>query len=79
MRDVKKVQRRFVVPLLLSVLITLVSTPVASQSDSALVQVVRVIDGDRDSSDAREVNALEFCVSYSPDLPVKGFVDVEEW
>lgn len=45
MRDVKKVQRRFVAPLLLSVLIALISTPVASQDDSATVQVVRVIDG----------------------------------
>ncbi len=63
----------------LALLLILLPAPVASQGDSALVQVVRVIDGDRDSSDAREVNALEFCVSYSPDLTVKGFVDVEGW
>ncbi len=39
-------QRWYAIGLLLSVLITLVSTPVASQSDSVTVQVVRVIDGD---------------------------------
>ncbi len=39
-------QRWFAVVLLLSVLIALISTPVASQGDSAVVQVVRVIDGD---------------------------------
>jgi len=39
-------QRWIVTPLLLSALITLVSTPVASQGDPAVVQVVRVIDGD---------------------------------
>ncbi len=43
---------------LLAALLALLPTPVASQGDSATVQVVRVIDGDRDSSDAREVNAL---------------------
>ncbi len=64
---------------LLATLLAVLPAPVTSQGDSATVQVVRVIDGDRDSSDAREVNALEFCVSYSPDLPVKGFVDVEDW
>ena len=39
-------QRWFAAALLLSVLIALVSTPVASQSDSVTVQVVRVVDGD---------------------------------
>jgi hypothetical protein len=63
----------------IAALLTLLPAPAAPQGDSATLQVVRVIDGDRDSSDAREVNALEFCVSYSPDLPVKGFVDVEDW
>ncbi len=38
--------RWFVVALLLSALIALISTPVASQGDLAVVQVVRVIDGD---------------------------------
>ena len=60
-------------------LATLLPTPVTPQADSTTVQVVRVIDGDTDSSDAREVNALGFCVSYSPDLPVKGLGDVEGW
>ncbi len=64
---------------LLATLLALLPTPVASQGDSATVQVVRVIDGVTDSSDAREVNALGFCVSYSPDLPVKGLGDVEGW
>ncbi len=64
---------------LLAALLALLSAPVTSQGDSTTVQVVRVIDGDRDSSDAREVNALGFCVSYSPDLPVKGLGDVEGW
>ncbi len=63
----------------LALLLTLFPSSVASQSDSATVQVVRVIDGVTDSSDAREVNALGFCVSYSPDLPVKGLGDVEGW
>ncbi len=36
----------FAAALLLSVLIALIPTPVASQGDSATVQVVRVIDGD---------------------------------
>ena len=39
-------QRWFAAGLLLSVFIALISTPVASQSDSSTVQVVRVIDGD---------------------------------
>ncbi len=39
-------QRWFAAVLLLSVLIALASTPVASQGDSATLQVVRVIDGD---------------------------------
>ena len=39
-------QRWFAAALLLSALIALISTPVASQSDSVTVQVVRVIDGD---------------------------------
>jgi len=39
-------QRWFVAALLLSVLIALVSTPVASQGGPATVHVVRVIDGD---------------------------------
>ena len=64
---------------LLAALLALLPAPVASQGDSTTVEVVRVIDGDRDSSDAREVNALGFCVSYSPDLPVKGLGDVEGW
>ncbi len=64
---------------LLAALLALLPTPVTSQADSATVQVVRVIDGVTDSSDAREVNALGFCVSYSPDLPVKGLGDVEGW
>ncbi len=64
---------------LLATLLALLPAPVASQGDSAIVQVVRVIDGVTDSSDAREVNALGFCVSYSPDLTVKGLGDVEGW
>ena len=64
---------------LLATLLALLPAPVTAQSDSATVQVVRVIDGVTDSSDAREVNALGFCVSYSPDLPVKGLGDVEGW
>ncbi len=64
---------------LLATLLALLPFPVASQGDSAIVQVVRVIDGVTDSSDAREVNALGFCVSYSPDFPVKGLGDVEGW
>ena len=64
---------------LLATLLALLPTPVTPQSDSTTVQVVRVIDGVTDSSDAREVNALGFCVSYSPDLPVKGLGDVEGW
>ncbi len=64
---------------LLAALLALLPAPVTSQADSATVQVVRVIDGVTDSSDAREVNALGFCVSYSPDLPVKGLGDVEGW
>ncbi len=64
---------------LLAALLALLPAPVTSQGESTTVQVVRVIDGDRDSSDAREVNALGFCVSYSPDLPVKGLGDVEGW
>ncbi len=63
----------------LGLLLLLLPAPVASQGDSTTVQVVRVIDGVTDSSDAREVNALEFCVSYSPDLPVKGLGNVEGW
>jgi len=63
----------------LALLLILLPAPVTSQGDSAIVQVVRVIDGVTDSSDAREVNALGFCVSYSPDLPVKGLGDVEGW
>ncbi len=63
----------------LALLLILLPAPVASQGASTTVQVVRVIDGDTDSSDPREVNALEFCVSYSPDLPVKGLGDVEGW
>ncbi len=39
-------QRWFAAALLLSVLIAIVSTPAASQSDSVTVQVVRVVDGD---------------------------------
>ncbi len=54
---------------LLAALLALLPAPVASQGDSALVQVVRVIDGDTDSSDPREVNALGFCVSYSQTSP----------
>ncbi len=64
---------------LLAALLALFPASVASQGDSAVVQVVRVINGVTDSSDAREVNALGFCVSYSPDLPVKGLGDVEGW
>ncbi len=64
---------------LLAALLALLPAPVTSQGDSTTVQVVRVIDGVTDSSDAREVNALGFCVSYSPDLPVKGLGDVEGW
>ncbi len=64
---------------LLAALLALLPAPVASQGDSAVVQVVRVIDGVTDSSDAREVNALGFCVSYSPDPTVKGLGDVEGW
>ncbi len=64
---------------LLATLLALLHFPVSSQADSATVQVVRVIDGVTDSSDAREVNAFGFCVSYSPDLPVKGLGDVEGW
>ncbi len=64
---------------LLAAFLALLPAPVTSQGDSAIVQVVRVIDGVTDSSDAREVNALGFCVSYSPDLPVKGLGDVEGW
>jgi len=63
---------------LLAALLALLPAPVTSQGDSTTVQVVRVI-GVTDSSDAREVNALGFCVSYSPDLPVKGLGDVEGW
>ncbi len=64
---------------LLAALLALLPAAVTSQDDPTTVQVVRVIDGDRDSSDAREVNALVFCVSYSPVLPVKGLADVEGW
>ncbi len=64
---------------LLATLLALLPAPVSYQGDSATVQVVRVIDGDRDSYDAREVNALGFCVSYSPDLTLKGLADVEGW
>ncbi len=64
---------------LLAALLALLPAPVASQGDSALVQVVRVIDGDTDSSDPQEVNTFGFCVSYSPDLTVKGMADVEGW
>ncbi len=63
----------------LALLLTLLPALVSSQGDSTLVQVVRVIDGDTDSSDPQEVNAFGFCVSYSPDLPVKGLGDVEGW
>ena len=63
----------------LPLLLILLPAPVASQGDSTTVQVVRVIDGDTDSSDPQEVNAFGFCVSYSPDLPVKGLADVEGW
>ncbi len=54
---------------LLATLLALLPAPVTSQGDSATVQVVRVIDGDRDSSDAREVNALGFCVLCSQTSP----------
>ena len=64
---------------LLATLLALLPAPVASQADSTTVQVVRVIDGVTDSSDPQEVNAFGFCVSYSPDLPVKGLGDVEGW
>jgi len=40
------VRRLFAAALLISVPIVLLSAPVASQGDSATVQVVRVIDGD---------------------------------
>ncbi len=63
----------------LGLLLILLPAPLASQGDSTTVQVVRVIDGDTDSSDPQEVNAFGFYVSYSPDLTVKGFVDVEGW
>ncbi len=54
---------------LLAALLALLPAAVTSQGDSAVVQVVRVIDGDRDSSDAREVNALGFCVLCSQTSP----------
>ncbi len=57
---------------LLAALLALLPTPVTSQGDSTTVQVVRVIDGVTDSSDAREVNALGFC-QVPVETTVNGF------